>query len=181
MAYSLIFLKGFITGFLISTPVSPVGILCFRRSIHYGPRIGFFSGLGSATADFFLSIIAAFGLSFIMRIIDVHEWYLRLAGSIFLVLIGTYILYTPPKVSVHAPVSKNILRAYFSIFALTLSNPATIPSLAALFAGIGVGTLRHTTEFVILASSVSLGATAWWASLAGIVSIIQTRLQGEFL
>ena len=44
-------LKGVAIGFAIAAPVGPIGVLCIRRSLAEGRRIGLATGLGAATAD----------------------------------------------------------------------------------------------------------------------------------
>ena len=53
------FLKGLIIGFVIAAPVGPIGVLCARRTLIYGRRAGFFSGMGAATADVIYGFVAA--------------------------------------------------------------------------------------------------------------------------
>ena len=56
-----LFLRGLVIGFSLAAPVSPIGVLCIRRSLADGPRAGFISGLGAATADATYGCIAGFG------------------------------------------------------------------------------------------------------------------------
>ena len=181
MEYVFIFLKAFIVGFLISMPISPIGIICFRRFIQYGPRIGFFSGLGSATADFIVGIIAAIGLSFFMSIFDLHKQYVQLAGSMFFIALGIYILNNPPSKLNDTQPAKSILKAYASILFITLSNPAIIPSFTALLAGIGAGTINNVMHLILLAASISLGSITWWALLAIITTFVHKHIQHDTL
>jgi threonine/homoserine/homoserine lactone efflux protein len=41
-------LKGLAIGFSIAAPVGPIGLLCIRRSLADGPRVGLATGLGAA-------------------------------------------------------------------------------------------------------------------------------------
>lgn len=181
MEQLLDFLKAFLVGFIFSTPITPTGILCLRRSIHYGPLIGFFSGLGSATADFFISIIAFWGLSYIMDIIVYYNNPIRIASSLFLMGIGLYLLTHSSKKSPGSKGPKTVARSYFSIFFLTLSNPVTIPFFAAIFTGLGIGIAKNSTYLFGLACSVACGAATWWALLAGVITAIQPRITYDII
>lgn len=57
-----ILLQGLVIGFCIAAPVGPVNLLCLRRSLTDGRRVGFVSGLGAATADTVYGVIAGFGM-----------------------------------------------------------------------------------------------------------------------
>ena len=59
--------------------------------------------------------------------------------------------------------------------ALTLTNPATILSFAALFASIGAGTGGAGGAAAVVAG-VFLGSVAWWAILTGVVAGLRARL-----
>ena len=59
--------------------------------------------------------------------------------------------------------------------ALTLTNPATILSFAALFASIGAGTGGAGGATAVVAG-VFVGSVAWWALLTGLVAGFRARL-----
>ena len=40
-----LFVRGLLIGFVIAAPVGPVGVLCLRRTFHYGRLSGLVSGL----------------------------------------------------------------------------------------------------------------------------------------
>ena len=58
---------------------------------------------------------------------------------------------------------------------LTLTNPATILSFAALFASIGAGTGGPTGAALVVAG-VFTGSIAWWLALTGVVARLRARL-----
>ena len=58
------------------------------------------------------------------------------------------------------------IAGWASMVALTLTNPATILSFAALFASIGAGT-GGTSGAAAVVAGVFLGSVAWWAILTG--------------
>jgi threonine/homoserine/homoserine lactone efflux protein len=57
----------------------------------------------------------------------------------------------------------------------TLTNPATILSLTALFASIGAGSGGVGGAALVVAGVFS-GSVAWWANLTGLVSGLRARL-----
>src|SRR5512135_2777452 len=66
--------KGLAIGFLIAAPVGPIGVLCIRRTLVDGRRIGFLSGLGAATADMLYGAVAAFGLTAIQHVLIAEQF-----------------------------------------------------------------------------------------------------------
>ena len=131
------FLKGAAIGLGIAAPVGPIGVLCIRRSLRGGAWAGFVSGLGAATADAAYGCVAAFGLSAISGLLVRWQLWLGLVGGGFLCFLGVRTLLN--RRTEKAEPDGAAAAAYASTFLLTLSNPATILSFAAVFAGFGLG------------------------------------------
>ena len=69
-------LKGIAIGFAIAAPVGPINLLCLRRSLGDGRRVGFVSGLGAAAADTTYGTIAAAGLTTVTAFLIGHRFWL---------------------------------------------------------------------------------------------------------
>ena len=74
-----LFFKGLVVGFLISTPVGPIGVLCIQRTLNKGKLHGIVSGLGAATADAIYGFIAAL-LLVAGVFVGAGLWWLILSG-----------------------------------------------------------------------------------------------------
>lgn len=176
MSY-ILFIKVFFAGFLLSMPIGPVNLLCIRRTLTGGWMAGFVSGLGAATADTLYSLIAAFGVSFIIDFLMMEKTCFQIAGGIFLCFLGIHTYRLAPKEKNAAQVSRGLARAYAMAFFLTISNPASILALMALFAGLGVA--NHGSDLsssILLALGIFSGATLWWLTLCGIVSLFRNKV-----
>jgi threonine/homoserine/homoserine lactone efflux protein len=166
----MLFFKAFVIGLSIAAPVGPIGVLCIRRTLVFGRRIGFVSGLGAATADAFYGAVAAFGLSVLFRFFVQNARPLHLIGGVALLLIGLRTMLArrdaaPPAADVPMP-SGALLPAYLSTLLLTITNPMTIISFAAVFAVIApAGGLNYGSAGVTVAG-VFLGSAAWWLVLS---------------
>jgi threonine/homoserine/homoserine lactone efflux protein len=169
--------KGFIIGFSIAAPVGPIGALCIRRTLMEGGIVGFFSGLGAATADALYGCIAGFGLTFISQFLISQQIWFRLIGGAFLCYLGLKFFWTQPIKQVASSRGIGLMSAYGSTFFLTVANPATILSFAAIFAGLGIaGPTGNYFSAGIFVFGVFIGSTLWWLILSGIVSFFQSRL-----
>lgn len=167
------FLKGLVLGFSIAAPVGPIGLLCIRRSLADGRLAGFVSGLGAASADAVYGAIAALGLTALMHALEAHRFWLQLGGGIFLVYLGIATLRAQPRpAEAKAAAAPNLWGAYFSVFALTLTNPMTILSFLAMFAGLGID--RGPGWLV---AGVFIGSAAWWWLLSLAAGGLGARLQ----
>lgn len=172
------FLKGLIIGFSIAAPVGPIGILCIRRTLAQGSLSGFFSGLGAATADGLYGTVAAFGLTLISNFLIQNQTAFRFLGGLFLLYLGYGIFKS--QVAEDAPASQNrggLLKNYLSTFFLTITNPMTILSFGAIFAGLGLGnTGGNYYSATLLVLGVFLGSAAWWLTLSFGVGLFKKKL-----
>lgn len=165
----MLLLKAFIIGLSIAAPVGPIGVLCIRRTLVFGRRIGFVSGLGAATADAFYGAVAAFGLTVVFRFFVQNARPLHLIGGILLLVIGIRTMVARRDLAAAAEVAPRgpaLLPAYASTLFLTITNPMTIISFAAVFAVIApAGGLDYRSAAVTVVG-VFLGSAAWWLVLS---------------
>jgi len=162
------FLKGIAVGIVIAVPVGPVGVLCVRRTIFEGRLFGFLSGLGAATADTIFGIVAGFGLTVVSDVLLDYQTWLRAAGGLFLVYVGVSAL-RKQVVRCEAPEknAENLLSAYLSTFALTITNPVTILAFLGIFAGVGfTGEEATLGRAAMLVAGVLVGSLIWWLGIS---------------
>lgn len=171
------FLRGLIIGFSIAAPVGPIGVLCIRRTIAYGLLSGLVSGLGAASADAIYGAVAAFGLTLVSGFLINQQIWLRVIGGLFLCYLGIRTFFALPAEDLEeAPRSKGLLGDYASTFILTLTNPLTILSFAAIFAGLGLADAdlgRFTAVAMVV--GVFLGSAGWWLLLSGGANLFRRR------
>jgi threonine/homoserine/homoserine lactone efflux protein len=176
------FLKGIVIGFSIAAPVGPIGVLCIRRTLAAGRAAGIVSGLGAATADALYGCIAGFGLTAITHLLIDQQFWFRLVGGAFLVYLGVRTFLSQPAEQAASAGGKGLLGAYASTFVLTLTNPMTILSFAAIFAGLGVGNAAASyTSASILVLGVFIGSTLWWLLLCFGVGIFRNKFDTQRL
>lgn len=169
-------IKGLIIGFSIAAPVGPIGILCIRRTLAEGLIFGLITGLGAATADGIYGCIAGFGLTFISSLLIDHQIWLRLVGGVFLCYLGIKTFLTMPHERAVSAKANGLVGAYASTFFLTLTNPMTILSFAAIFAGLGVANPSgNYLSAGMLVLGVFVGSALWWLILSGSVGVFRER------
>lgn len=172
-----VFLKGLLLGFSIAAPVGPIGVLCIRRTLNGGMGSGIASGLGTAVADSLYGLIAAFGITAVSALLLEHSFLLRLCGGLFLLHMGSSIFRAQPTDIASADSPSGRFGDFGSAFFLTLTNPLTILSFAAVFAGFGAGdTPGNYRLSAIMVGGVFSGSLLWWVFLAGTVAFFRTRL-----
>ncbi len=178
----MIWLKGLLIGFSIAAPVGPIGELCIRRTLAEGQLAGLVSGLGAASADALYGVVAGFGLTLISSFLLEQQVWIRLVGGLFLCYLGLRTLLSAPAQEAARAGGSGLWAAYLSTLFLTLTNPMTILSFAAIFAGLGLGAAAgdyyQAAELVL---GVFCGSALWWLLLSGGVSLLRARFDPHAL
>lgn len=144
--------------------------------------VGWISGLGAATADAIYGAVAGFGLSVVAEALVSQRLWLHLLGGAFLCYLGIKAWQTVPGEMRTSGGAMRLAGAYSSTLLLTLSNPATILSFAAVFAGLGAVAPRGGMGIAgTLVLGVYLGSALWWTVLSTGVSLLRTRVDARTL
>ena len=172
-------IRGFALGFAIAASPGPIFFLCLRRSLLRGWLTGLVSGLGVATADAFYAAVAVFGVAAVVTttLAPVARW-LALAGGLALVFIGIRSVVSSPatREASTSTTGAGLAWAYASILGLTITNPGTIISFAALAAALGAGLSGSWTRPALVVAGVGLGSAGWWLVLASITALVRARV-----
>lgn len=175
-------LRGMLLGFSIAAPVGPIGLLCIRRTLTDGRLTGFVSGLGAATADLMYGCVAAFGLTAVTALLTGNAIWMRLIGGLFLLYLGAQTFRSAPATREASADARGLLGAYISTLLLTITNPLTILTFAAMFAALGAGiTGGDYTRGMLVAAGVFIGSAAWWLLLSGGVGLLRRRIDERWL
>jgi putative LysE/RhtB family amino acid efflux pump len=181
-----LFLRGVLLGLAVAAPVGPIGVLCIQRSLAGGFWMGFSGGIGTAVADAVYAALAAAGFAILLGgnlgmagpvpVQQILQW----GGALFIAWLGWRTIAAPvAEGGANAPLMDHPLRLFAVTFALTMSNPATILSFAALFAGLGLAadpTLGAASSAV---AGVFIGSLLWWALLSGGIAALRHRVGAE--
>jgi threonine/homoserine/homoserine lactone efflux protein len=173
---------GIIVGLTIAIPVGPVNILCIRRAIKAGWRSGVISGIGAALADMLYGAVAGFGITLVIQFLVREQFWIRFFGGILLVGIGIYYFFKrPAPLDAHKQDRASASSDIRSTFLLTLTNPTTVLSFAALLAALGMGDPRHWWLTVFLVGGIFCGSMVWWIALSSIVYHFRDRFNDRML
>ncbi|HJW22160.1 MAG TPA: LysE family transporter [Candidatus Limnocylindrales bacterium] len=172
-----LFGRGLVVGFTIAAAIGPISLLVIRRTIAHGRAYGLASGLGVASADASYGGIAAFGLTAISGLLISVRPALGLVGGAFVVLLGLRSILSRPGEVASAADRPGLATAAVSIYALTMTNPLTILSFAAVFAGFGFAAGATTLgDAAALTLGVWAGSGLWWAVLTAAVTWLRGKV-----
>jgi threonine/homoserine/homoserine lactone efflux protein len=177
------FLKGLLIGFSIAAPVGPIGVLTIKRTLTEGRMSGFVTGLGAAFADTVYGSVAGFGLTAISSFLLAQQLWLKLGGGFFLLYLGISSFFKKPKSEVvreDMDHGNGYIGNLVSTFLLTLTNPTTILSFIAIFAGLGLGAVNTAQNgyqsSLALVLGVFIGSALWWLILSYVISIFKSKI-----
>jgi threonine/homoserine/homoserine lactone efflux protein len=175
--------SGFALGFAIAASPGPIFFLCVRRTLARGWLHGLVSGLGVASADATYGLVAALGLTAVSAFLTGQRLWLELAGGAALLVLAARMLRSRPAERPAGPArsGEGLPAAYLSIFGLTIANPQTILSFAAVFAGLGLDLASGYAPAAALVAGVLLGSASWWLVLTGSVALLRRRIAGGLL
>ncbi|MEI2666008.1 LysE family translocator [Rossellomorea sp. LJF3] len=177
MTAALLFFKSVMIGVAIAAPVGPVGIVCIQRTLAYGRRTGFLSGLGAATADALYGLIAVMGLTVVSGFLMAHQFWIQVWGGTFLLLLGWKTFTSqPPALHARGPDTPSSVKGFLSVFLLTLTNPLTILAFIAIFGVFRVGGPDDFLTSLTVVSGVFSGSALWWGILAFVGGWISSRI-----
>jgi threonine/homoserine/homoserine lactone efflux protein len=175
---SSLLLRGFALGFAVAASPGPIFFLCLRRTLLRGRVYGLVSGLGVATADAFYAAVASLGLAAVTTAIASGRRPLAVIGGAALIAIGVRILLQRRQEPNAAATTAGagLGWAYLSTLGLTITNPATILSFAALAATLGLSAGSGIVKPAALVGGVLLGSATWWCVLSLGASSLRGRL-----
>lgn len=172
-----LFARGLVIGFAIAAPVGPIGMLVIRRTLAEGRWLGLATGMGAAVADALYGCVGAFGLTLISSFLIGYAFWTKLIGGLFLCWLGVSTFRAKPRAENAEGSKARYLTAFATTLALTLTNPVTILSFMAVFAGLGLGAAAGDYGAAgIVVAGVLLGSTLWWLLLSGGVALVRHKL-----
>jgi threonine/homoserine/homoserine lactone efflux protein len=176
-------IRGLVLGFVVAASPGPIFFLCLRRTIARGWLTGLVSGLGVATADGLYAGLAAFGIGAVTTVLVGERLWLTLIGGTALVLLGIRTVVNRPQGDViTARVDgAGLAMAYASTLGLTITNPATIISFAALVASLGIGVGAGYLPPTLVVVGVFIGSATWWCIVAGLGEGLRARVTPRLL
>jgi threonine/homoserine/homoserine lactone efflux protein len=175
----LLFLKGALLGVIITAPLGPIGMLCINRTLERGFLAGFSCGFGTAVGDASYALVAVTGIAVFAETMSMATLPLAIGGGLLLLFLGYRgLTHDPVEAADIGQVA--CLPPRLRPFLLTISNPATILSFGALFAGFGLMDETRRFSSAAIVGGVFSGSLAWWFLFSGAVTLARDRLSANF-
>lgn len=179
-----LFFRGLVIGVIATIPsLGPVGVLCIQRTLSKNQKSGFFSGLGSATADTLFATVAFFSLSLVTTFIERNETWIKIVAGVIIIGLGITIFFKNPVVQIRRNRAgrSSLWQDYISTFLVTLANPTYILVFVALFATFGLSSDIGELNGAAMLVGVFAGAAAWWFMITFVVSLFRKKFRPRHL
>ena len=176
----VLMLKGILLGLTVSMPLGPIGIILINRTIKRGMLSGFFSGLGLATADTLLALLAGVGFTVIISFINKERFIISIIAGLIIIGVGLKVFLSNPVKDIRnrEKTDKSLWRDYYSVFVLSITNPYTIFIYVAFFSGIQInGNVKPEMVPFFLVPGVLIGTIGWWFFLSYFVSRFKKKIR----
>ncbi len=171
-------LEGLVFGMIIALIPGPIFFLIIQRTLREGRLIGFLCGLGAVQADAVYAIMSAIGLTAVSHYLLTYQSLITLMGGFFILFLGTKTFSRHIAMPVTQSNKNGFINAWLSTFALTMTNPVTILSYTAIFAGLGIGEDDFLTA-VIFVVGVILGALCIVVLLVSFLHYFRSKLSPQ--
>jgi threonine/homoserine/homoserine lactone efflux protein len=159
-------IAGLSAGLAIAMQVGAVSLLLVETAVAGGPRVGIAAGMGVATVDLLFAAAAAAAGATAGALLAAHETEIRLVAAATLAAIavhGLVGLRRTVATRTHDPVrDERPSEHYARFFAITLLNPLTIASFAAVATSLPLG---NPTAAIAFAAGVGAASAAWHLAL----------------
>lgn len=158
---------GVVMGVLLALPLGPVNLLGLQRAVERGFLGGMAAGLGILLGDGLIALGAALGVNALTGTIREYRTAIQIIGGVALLGAGVKMYFTPFVLTADIPPEKASWRDYVGeipqMFFLTITNPASVLGLIAIFGGVSsfVEIETHIDAFVMVASIMG-GTFLYW-------------------
>lgn len=157
-------LKAFIIGICASAPLGPIAILVMQKSLSYGHRAGFATGLGATTIDTTYATISIFALAIAQNFLDKYENLIYLIGGIVVAAVGFSMAFKDPFRKMKSGDGERgaSVKDYLQAVGTALSNPGAVFVMFALFAFFQVNVDAKNFSVVPVILAVAGGSMTYW-------------------
>jgi threonine/homoserine/homoserine lactone efflux protein len=170
-----------IMGVLLAMPFGPVNLLGIQRAVERGFFGGIAAGLGIMAGDGLIALGAAMGVNAISGAIRQYRTAIQIVGGIALLGAGIKLFLTRAVIVTETHAKKASLRDYVwdipQTFFLTITNPAAVLALTAIFGGVSSFVEVETyVDALTMVAAIMGGSFLYWFFVSQFIAAIRHRL-----
>ncbi|MBP6062834.1 MAG: lysine transporter LysE [Fusobacteriaceae bacterium] len=129
----VIFIKGIMTGLILSLPFGPIGIYCMEKTLVEGEKEGYTSALGMVTIDFVYGLVAFLFINILRD--DIEKYGPLLAGVVgaFLISVGTKKFFKKTEAAQLKERKGGLIQGYLTTMICAIFNISSILVMIAFY------------------------------------------------
>ncbi len=176
----LIIPVGLVMGLLLAMPFGPVNLLAMQRAVERGFFGGMAAGIGVMLGDGLIALCAALGVNAISGAIREYRTAIQIVGGAALILAGAKLYFTKAIIATDRQDRPVTLWDYIGevpqMFFLTITNPAAVLGLIAIFGGVSsfVEVDTYIDAFTMVAAIMG-GSFIYWFVVSQFIAAIRHR------
>lgn len=168
---------GVAAGLAVAVPLGPVGLLVVDRASREGLATGLAAGAGVAAADLCYAVVAAVAGFELAAGLAPAAALVRVLSAAALAALAVVGIARTLRGREPAPAGAGrAARASGALFGLTLLNPLTVSTFAALVLGLGAAGLTGAGAKSAFVAGVAVASFAWQSLLAVAGALVGRRL-----
>jgi threonine/homoserine/homoserine lactone efflux protein len=177
----LIIPVGMLMGILLAMPFGPVNLLGIQRAVERGFFGGMAAGLGIMLGDGLIALCAALGVNAISGAIRQYRTAIQIIGGLALLIAGGKLYLTRATVATEGVAQKASLYDYIwdipQTFLLTVTNPAAVLGLIAIFGGVSSFVeVESYIDALLMVAAIMGGSFLYWFVVSQFIGTIRHRI-----
>ncbi|MGL4392619.1 MAG: LysE family transporter [Fusobacteriaceae bacterium] len=133
---NILFIKGIITGLILSVPFGAVGLYCMEKTLVEGEVKGYLSALGMVTADLIYGAVALLFVNILKHSIEKFGSILVTALGVIMLVIGVRKFFTNPEpehIEKRKSKKDGLFQDYITVFLFALMNVQSILFIVGIY------------------------------------------------
>ena len=173
-------IKAFLLGICVAVPVGPVLLMVFQKSVLYGHRSGWMTGLGGTICDTTWVAVSLFAISLIQDYVQAYLGGLHVIGGLLIVGIGIAIALK--KVQTESVASGGDregkpLQYMLQAMGCAFGNPGVLALMLVLVGLFRLSAASLTAPVWLVVLLVALGSCLYWWIISGLLAKFGSRLK----
>lgn len=170
------FMKGIMIGLIFGVPIGAVGVLTIKRTITYGAKAGFISGIGCSAADLCYSSISVFGVTLVSDFMLKYQNIITIIGGILVIIMGVCFIRKKQMTVYEKSTGIKFLSFFTSSFMIAITNPTTIVTFMMAFTIFNISQIRSAAEGMAIIFGILTGTCIWWILISVVIGNIREKL-----
>lgn len=174
-------MKGIMIGLIFGVPIGAVGVLTIKRTITYGAKAGFISGIGCSAADLCYSSISVFGVTLVSDFMLKYQNIITIIGGILVIVMGICFIGKKQMTIYEKSTGIKFLSFFTSSFMIAITNPTTIVTFMTAFAVFNISQIRSASEGMEIIFGILTGTCIWWILISVVIGNMRKKFTDKKL